>query len=304
MPNEIVESNEIHHEADESQSFDAVPMSEVEIGQMFDEPEAAPPVAEQQEVKAEQEAQATPVEPEIPPPSTWSESDKEDFAALPRPVQEKIAARERERDAYLTRKTQEIAEKSRSVQSLEVLGEALRNDPGLKAHLAAYKQQQAQAEAPTDPIDRITWEAKQQALAEVQAQIAPVIQQIQHKQQIDATLSAVRQDPLHKDVYAEIGKMIESLPPGLREQTYQRLDSDAAFFSQTYDHYRSQVASRPAPKPAAPPAPTPVERTTKAPRLESPGAEQPQESTKKRFKDLTTRARSGDLDALGSLFDL
>lgn len=301
---ENMESIQTPHESDNEQSYDAAPMSEVEIGAMFDAPESDNPVTEQPEEQAAPEAVAAPEEPAIPAPSTWSESDKEDFEKLPRPLQEKIAARERERDAYLTRKTQEIAEKSRSVQSLEVLGEALRNDPGLKAHLANYKAQQQQAEAPTDPIDRITWEAKQQALAEVQAQIAPVIQQIQHKQQIDATLSAVRQDPLHKDVYAEIGKMIESLPPGLREQTYQRLDSDTAFFSQTYDHYRGLVSSKPAPKPAAPPAPTPVERTTKAPRLESPGAEQPQESTKKRFKDLTSRARSGDLDALGSLFDL
>jgi hypothetical protein len=297
---EIMQSNEMPHESDDAQSYDAVPMSETEIGKMFDEPESEEPVTEQPEEKAEQEAPATPVEPEIPAPSTWSESDKEDFAALPRTVQEKIVQREKERDAYLTRKTQEIAEKSRSVQSLEVLGEALRNDPGLKAHLAAYKQQQAQAEAPTDPIERISWEAEQRAMAAVQ----PLIQQMQHKQQIDATLNVVRQDPLHKEVYGEIGKMIESLPPGLREQTYQRLDSDTQFFSQTYDHYRGLVSSKPAPKPATPPAPTPVERTTKAPRLESPGAEPQQESNKKRFKDLTSRARSGDLDALGSLFDL
>jgi hypothetical protein len=301
---EIMQSNEMPHESDDAQSYDAVPMSETEIGAMFDAPESEEPVTEQPEEQAAPEAVATPEEPAIPAPSTWSESDKEDFAALPRTVQEKIVQREKERDAYLTRKTQEIAEKSRSVQSLEVLGEALRNDPGLKAHLAAYKQQQAQAEAPTDPIERISWEAEQRAMAKVQETLGPVIQQMQHKQQIDATLSAVRQDPLHKDVYAEIGKMIESLPPGLREQTYQRLDSDTQFFSQTYDHYRGLVATKPAPKPATPAPPTPVERTTKAPRLESPGAEAPQEGSKKRFKDLTTRARSGDTAALGALFDL
>jgi len=301
---EIMQSNEMPHESDDAQSYDAVPMSETEIGKMFDEPESDNPVTEQPEVKEEQEAPATPAEPEIPAPSTWSETDKEEFAALPRTVQEKIVQREKERDAYLTRKTQEIAEKSRSVQSLEVLGEALRNDPGLKAHLAAYKAQSEAQSAPTDPIERISWEAEQRAMAKVQETLGPVIQQLQHKQQIDATLSAVRQDPLHKDVYAEIGKMIESLPPGLREQTYQRLDSDTAFFSQTYDHYRGLVATKPAPKPATPAPPTPVERTTKAPRLESPGTEPQQESNKKRFKDLTSRARSGDLDALGSLFDL
>jgi hypothetical protein len=306
---ELMQSTEMPHESGEEQSFDAVPMSETEIGAMFDEPEAESdePVTEQPEEEDAPEAEeAAPEEPPIPAPSNWSELDKEEFEKLPRPVQEKIVAREKERDAYLTRKTQEIAEKSRSVQSLEVLGEALRNDPGLRAHLEAYQRQEAaQPEPPADPIERIAWEAEQRALAKVQEQLAPVMQQMQHKQAIDATLAIVNRDP-HKDaVYGEIGKMLEALPPALRQQTYQRLDSDPQFFSTTYDHYRQQVTSRPAPaKEAEAPAPTPVERKTKAPRLEAPGAEPPKESSKKRFKELSSRARSGDLDALGALFDL
>jgi hypothetical protein len=306
---ELMQSTEMPHESGDEQSFDAVPMSETEIGSMFDEPEAESDesVTEQPEEEDAPEAEeAAPEEPPIPAPSNWSELDKEEFEKLPRPVQEKIVAREKERDAYLTRKTQEIAEKSRSVQSLEVLGEALRNDPGLRAHLEAYKRQEAaQPEPPADPIERIAWEAEQRALAKVQEQLAPVMQQMQHKQAIDATLAIVNRDP-HKDaVYGEIGKMLEALPPTLRQQTYQRLDSDPQFFSTTYDHYRQQVTSRPAPaKEVEAPAPTPVERKTKAPRLEAPGAETPQESTKKRFKELTSRARGGDTTALGALFDL
>ena len=305
---ELMQSEVMPHESDDAQSFDAVPMSETEIGAMFDEPaESDEPVTEQPEEKESPEAdEAAPVEPEIPAPSNWSELDREEFSKLPRPVQEKIVAREKERDAYLTRKTQEIAEKSRSVQSLEVLGEALKNDPGLRAHLEAYKRQEAaQPEPPADPIERIAWEAEQRALAKVQEQLAPVMQQMQHKQAIDATLAIVNRDP-HKDaVYGEIGKMLEALPPTLRQQTYQRLDSDPQFFSTTYDHYRQQVTSK-APaatnEPAATPAPTPVERKTKAPRLEAPGAEPPKESIKKRFKELSSRALDGDTAALGALF--
>jgi hypothetical protein len=303
---ELMQSTEMPHESGDEQSFDAVPMSETEIGSMFDEPEAESDesVTEQPEEEDAPEAEeAAPEEPPIPAPSNWSELDKEEFEKLPRPVQEKIVAREKERDAYLTRKTQEIAEKSRSVQSLEVLGEALKNDPNLRAHLAAYNKQQQEAQAPADPIERIAWEAEQRALAKVQEQIAPVIQQMQHKQSIDATLNVVRQDPHHKEVYEEIGQWLKAMPESIGRDLYARLDSDPAFFSSTYDHFRSKVTSKPK-APVAPPAPTPVERTTKAPRLESPGAETPQESTKKRFKELTSRARSGDLDALGALFDL
>lgn len=307
---ELMQSTEMQHEMDDEQSLDAVPMSETEIGAMFDEPdESDDSVTEQPEEKEEPEAEeAAPEEPAIPAPEFWNESDKEEFSKLPSPVQEKIVAREKERDAYLTRKTQEIAEKSRSVQSLEVLGEALRNDPGLRAHLEAYKRQEAaQAEPPADPIERIAWEAEQRALAKVQEQLAPVMQQMQQMQAIDATLAIVNRDP-HKDaVYGEIGKMLEALPPTLRQQTYQRLDSDPQFFSTTYDHYRQSVMSK-APavtnEPVATPAPTPVERKTKAPRLEAPGAEPPKESSKKRFKELSSRARSGDTTALGALFDL
>jgi hypothetical protein len=270
---------------------------------MFDdEPESDEPVTEQPEEKEEPEAKATQEEPAIPAPVSWNESDKEEFEKLPRTVQEKIVAREKERDAYLTRKTQEIADKSRQVQSLEALGEALRRDPGLRDHLTAY-QQQAAPKPPDDPIERITWEAEQRAIAKVQEQFAPVLQQLQHKQAIDATLSQVRQDPHHKEVYDEIGKWLQTMPPSVGKDLYSRLDSDPAFFSETYDHYRRMVTSKAPAKPEAV-APTPVERKTKAPLLEQPGGEQPQESRKKRFSELKSRASDGDTAALGALFDM
>ena len=300
---ELMQSTEMPHEMDNAQSDDAVAMSETEIGAMFDEPESDEPVTEQPEEKEEPEAPAAPDEPAIPAPATWNESDRDEFEKLPRAVQEKIVAREKERDAYLTRKTQEISEKSRQVQSLEALGEALRRDPGLRDHLTAY-QQPAAPKPPDDPIERITWEAEQRAIAKVQEQFAPVLQQLQHKQAIDATLSQVRQDPHHKEVYDEIGKWLQTMPPSVGKDLYARLDNDPAFFSETYDHYRKLVTSKaPAQKPE-PAAPTPVERKTKAPLLETPGGEQPQESRKKRFSDLKSRASDGDTAALGALFDM
>ncbi len=304
MP-ELMQSSEMQHDADLPQSDDAAGMSETEIGAMFDEPtEADETVTEQPEIEAKPEAPAAPDEPAIPAPVSWNESDRDEFEKLPRAVQEKIVAREKERDAYLTRKTQEISEKSRQVQSLEALGEALRRDPGLRDHLTAY-QQQAAPKPPDDPIERITWEAEQRAIAKVQEQFAPVLQQLQHKQAIDATLSQVRQDPHHKEVYDEIGKWLQTMPPSVGKDLYARLDNDPQFFSEPYDHYRKLVTSKaPAPKPEAPAAPTPVERKTKAPLLETPGGEQPQESRKKRFSDLKSRASDGDTAALGALFDM
>lgn len=302
---ELMQSEVMPHESEVAQSEDAAPMSEVEIGNMFDAPEESEQEPEQQEEVEEQEAvEATPDEPAIPAPANWADADKEEFNRLPRAMQEKIATRERERDAYLTRKSQEIAEKSRSVQSLEALGEALRNDPGLKAHLAAYQKQPA-AEAPSDPIDRIAWEAEQRAVAKVNEQLGPIIQQLQQHNRVQETLSAVKQDEHHKEVYAEIEKLLKAMPPEDAKTTYQRLDTDPDYFARTYDYYRAQVVARPkvAPTPATPAAPTPVDRKTKAPLLETPGAEQPDTSKKKRFSDLKSRAYGGDTAALGALFD-
>lgn len=302
---ELMQSEVMPHESEEAQSSDAAPMSEVEIGAMFDAPEESEQEPEQQEEVEEQEAvEATPDEPAIPAPANWADADKEEFSKLPRAMQEKIATRERERDAYLTRKSQEIAEKSRSVQSLEALGEALRGDPSLRAHLAAYQKQQAAVEAPSDPIDRIAWEAEQRAVAKVQEQLGPIIQQLQNHNRVQETLTAVKQDEHHKEVYAEIEKLLKAMPPEDAKLTYQRLDTDPDYFARTYDHYRAQVVARPkvAPTPA-PTAPTPVDRKTKAPLLETPGAEQPDTSKKKRFSDLKSRAYSGDTAALGALFD-
>lgn len=241
---ELMQSSEMQHDADIPQSDDAAGMSETEIGAMFDEPtEADETATEQPEEEAKPEAPAAPDEPAIPAPVSWNESDRDEFEKLPRAVQEKIVAREKERDAYLTRKTQEIADKSRQVQSLEALGEALRRDPGLRDHLTAY-QQQAAPKPPDDPIERITWEAEQRAIAKVQEQFAPVLQQLQHKQAIDATLTQVRQDPHHKEVYDEIGKWLQTMPPSVGKDLYARLDNDPQFFSETYDHYRRMVTTR------------------------------------------------------------
>ena len=304
---ELMQSTEMQHEATDAQSVDAAPMSEAEIGAMFDGPEES--VTEVPEVVKEETApeaeQAAPVEPQIQAPSSWPEADKEEFAKLPRAMQEKILTRERERDAYLTKKTQEIAEKSRSVQSLEVLGEALKADPGLRDYLAAYKRQDA-PKPPDDPIDRIAWEAEQRALAKVQEQISPVLAQLQAQQRVQETLSAVKADPHHKEVYEEIGKWLHTMPPHFRDEMYQRLDRDTEFFSRTYDHIRAQVLDRAksVKTPQEPAAPQPVERKTKAPLLETPGGEQPPESRKKRFSELKSRAYDGDTAALGALFDM
>ena len=295
--------------SDTEQSIDAAEMSEMDLGAMFDAPAEAEEsdddeVEEKEEAPAPEAEEAAPVEPKLPAPANWSDADKEWWDTLVPEAQEKILSRERERDAYLTKKTQELADKSRSVQSLEVLGEALRNDPGLRDYLAAYKRQQAQQEAPSDPIDRIAWEAEQRAVAKVNEQFLPIIQQMQHQSRIQETLSAVKQDEHYKEVYAEIGKMLQALPPALAKETFLRLDTDPAFFSETYDHIRASVISRPKPEPKVEKkTPQPVDRKTKAPLLEAPGAEQPDVSKKKRFNDLKSQALTGDVTALGALFD-
>ena len=96
------------------------------------------------------------------------------------------------------------------------------------------------------------------------------------------------------------------MPKSVGDQIFMKLDTDPAFFAEAFDHFKPLVAERVEKSKQVtppPPAPKPVGRKTKAPLLEAPGAEQPDVSKKKRFNDLKSQALTGDVTALGALFD-
>jgi|GEM_PF-4819761 len=279
---------------------------EEEIGAMFDGDDAKP----EGEEAPKQDATEQPAKP------AGEQSQQDTQPAEPT---HKIKVRGEEREVPLselkklaeaggdyTRQMQALAEQRRQVESLSALGEALRQDPGLRDYLAAYRQQgQQQAQQPpVDPLERIQYEAEQRALAKMHEQFGPVLQQMQHQTRIQSTLAQVQQDPLHGDVYGEIKGWLASMPEDYARETYQRLDTDPDFFTRTYSHFRDGVQKKAAqPKQDTQPAPIPQARETRAPALEQPGAEQPDQSRKARFKELSRRAANGDIAALGAMFD-
>lgn len=294
-------------------------MDTTEIGAMFDGPDDA---SDDGKADSAQDVQEQPADAEAPQSQPQQPADEPTHKIKVRGEEREVPLSELKKLAEAggdyTRQMQALAEQRRQVESLAALGEALRNDPGLRDHLSAYQRQgqQQAAQPPADPIERIKWEAEQTALAKVQEHFGPMLQQMQHQQRIHTTLAQVRQDPLMQDVYGEIHGWLGAMPEEFRQETYQRLDTDPDFFVRTYTHFRDGVKGKkggegggntPAPaqvQPDAPATPQPVKRETKAPLLEAPGAEQPEQGVKKRFSELKSRAYNGDTAALGAMFDM
>lgn len=139
----------------------------------------------------------------IQPPAKWSESEKAEFAKLPKPIQEWLVKRDGETEATFTRKTQELAETRKAIEPL--LGEVQTLNPlfqriGMTPHqflresaivadrlTSGSPEQQGQAIAYLTQLHRIPPEAVLAAMgipispAGDGAAINPVETQLRHK---------------------------------------------------------------------------------------------------------------------------
>jgi hypothetical protein len=228
-----------------------------------------------------------------------------------------------------TQQMQALRERERHVEALSVLGQQLQSDPAFRQYLAAYgqgqgAQQPEQAEQPpADPIERMKWEAKQEARREIEQMLNPQLEQMrsqfeqaQQAQAIQRVQAHVATDPMYKDVQAAIVEQLQALPEAMGRDLYARLDSDPQAYMEMYSRTRASLAARTPQQPQATPprgadgkfvqqpASKPVQRAVKPPVLATPGADGSQgQSRKQRFADLAARARGGDLNALGAMFD-
>lgn len=108
-----------------------------------DKPDAAVPEGEP---RGETEGQGDAAQPPIPAPRSWTKEEKEAFAALPREHQERIAHRERERQAEIDRRLNEADRASKAAEAREQAAQQARQqyEAALPGVLNALQSQMAQ----------------------------------------------------------------------------------------------------------------------------------------------------------------
>lgn len=249
--------------------------------------EPAEEPAEPEEDKADKpEAKAEPEE-EKKPPVKVKVGDEE------LPLDEVVNGYMKEKD--YRQKTQALAEERRKIAAYEQHIRNLESDPAYVAHVRAYHQKMAEAQAPKppdDPIEALKWEMKQELLRE----IAPQLQQVQARQSIDSVRAQVMRDPLFEETQAALLRMVENQPTAkLREKAFEILDTDPAEYAAAYADARKWVEAQKAkPQTEEKPAeekPEPVARRERAPILETAGRTVPTASEESGKTEKLTRIR-------------
>lgn len=312
---ESVEPSEVNPQTDaldrvsDDDKTDAA-LASLAHGLMGTEP-AEEPEPEGEEDKPE--AEAKPEESKEPPVKVKVGDDE-------LPLDEVVAGYMKEKD--YRQKTQALAEERRKIAAYEQHIRNLESDPAYVAHVRAYHQQKAEAQAPKppdDPIEALKWEAKEAAKQEVLRELAPQLQQLQAKQTIDSVRAQVMRDPLFDETQAAILRMVENQPTKLlRDQAYAILDSNPDEYAAAYadarkwvEAQKSKAKAEPETKSEEEKKPEPVARRERAPLLESSKRTVPtasEEASKtKRLTEIRQSLKKGvgiDDDALFEYFDL
>lgn len=186
-------------------------------------------------------------------------------------------------------------------------------DIRLKVAQALGYQQEAPQAAPQfdDPIEQIKWEAKQEAVKEVNDRlIAPLQQQqaqLAKSQQLQAAYQSVAGDPYYHAVNEAMRKFVSELPVALQKPTFDQLNENPDAYLDMYRRERGRlIATQPKTEPQAE-VPPPTKRETKAPILESTSSAPDAETLKAErayIKDLEKRSRNGDFRAIGELMSI
>jgi hypothetical protein len=144
--------------------------------------------------------------PSIEPPRSWTKEDKELFRSLPRETQERLAERERSREADFLRRQNEAAEKSKGLTAKEQAAEQLRTqyEHALPQLLQALHQQHLGEFADIKTIgdlDRLAredgpryvmWDAQQRRIAAIQQHVQAA--QVRQALERAASLQAFMRD--------------------------------------------------------------------------------------------------------------
>ena len=268
---------------------------------------------EQPAIKPEHHEQhQEPADKPIEAPQHWPADQREAFADLSPAERKVVLERNKQLESLYGRKAQELAEQQKQLAGWEALQKRVMTDPQFAQHVFGYDQVQQQKQAPQppeDPIDRLKWEAKQEALKEFAPELDRVRQEMaqhQHATAIRATMERVQADPMYQQVQGEILQYISGLPEGVGRAVYQELDRSPQLYMEMYSRTRQRLTgsgAQPNQQPqqrgpdgrfAAPEMPKPKQRQERAPMLESSGtANDTTANAQQRKKELQARVKQG-----------
>jgi hypothetical protein len=320
-------------ESELDEPFDGDPM---QIGEAFgDDDEDGGEDDGQAEQAAAPQAEQTQPEQQQPGgerqerqlPAYWDEEAKKRFAELPPEVQDAALAWEKNREAFVSRKSQELSRATEKAAGGAQIMQMMERDPAFRAHVLGFGQQtqqennqQGTEQPPEDPLEFIEWKAKQAALQELAPRMEQMQRQFtasQQKQRIDTAKATIQQDEHYQAVHQAIAQEVKDVAERFGEdearRLYARLDADPDFYMRRYNALREGVVKA-AQKPDVPGAMTATEVagampkgrtvTERAPVLEGAGGSaQANESTaRRREARKRVRAFKGSLTDIGELF--
>lgn len=195
------------------------------------EDNAAPP----KEAHGEDQDPDPAAEPLIERPKSWTESEEAEWRATPRALQQKIAARELERDTALRRTQNDAAEKLKALTAKEQQAEQARQQ--YEANLPALMQtlQDAQQSsfadirtvddvtklANEDPFRYLQWQAHQTKLQAVNAELERANGEKANKHQTEWTEHVQKENGLAAELIPELADKIKG--PALMTRAAERL---------------------------------------------------------------------------------
>ena len=334
-----VEADEVEEREEREESFEDEPLDgdPMQIGEAFgddeDDDDEDDGQAEQAAAPDADEGQAGQEQPEGERqeqalPAYWDEEAKKQFAELPPEAKSAALAWEKNREAFISRKSQELSRATEKAAGGAQIMQLMEHDPAFRV-LGFNQQQQQQPnnknqqgteQPPEDPLEFIEWKAKQAAMQELAPRLEQMQRQFtasQQKQRIDTAKALIQRDEHYQAVHQAIAQEVKDVAERFGEdearRLYARLDADPDFYMRRYQALRGDVVKA-APKPDAAGTVTASEVagampkgrtvTERAPVLEGAGgsAQANEASARRKAARKRVRAFKGSLTDIGELF--
>ena len=205
-----------------------------------------------------------------------------------------------------TQKTQALSQERDQLAPFMGLAKQIQSDPIKAAQIAAIlsgtpPQQQPQKKQFDDPIEQLKWETKQEALAEIRAEMQQQMVPMQRMQVLNQVKAEAQRDPDYAEVHQKIVDMIASQPPALQKTLYLQLDQDPTSYMEAFQHFKKQKVTETKTDTTATKI---VKKEVKAPILDAGGVASGEqtsssEKAKRISKQKAAALRSGDPMAIG-----
>lgn len=192
--------------------------------------------ADPEEVPSEDTSDAEPEAlPPIERPRSWTKDVDDDWKALPRTVQEKIASREQEREIAIRRSQNEAAEIRKGIEAERTKAEQLRQqyEANLPALMQTLQDAQQSAFADVRTVDDVTklanedpfrylqWQAHQTKLQAVNAEVERAKGQKSQAEQAEWTKHVQKENELAIEYIPELADKVKG--PALTQRAADRL---------------------------------------------------------------------------------